>query len=57
MELTIKAEDGKPPMPVQHRFGKLMLGTAAGFIATALIEGAYESFIERQKNKISAKTS
>lgn len=51
MELTIKAEDGKPPLPVQHRFVKLMLGTAAGFIATALIEGAYEAFLEKQLNK------
>lgn len=51
MELTIKAEDNKPPIPIQHRFTKLMLGTAAGFIATALIEGAYETFLERQMNK------
>lgn len=56
MELTIKAEDAKP-LPVQHRFTKLMLGTAAGFIATALIEGLYESMLERQKNKTATKTN
>ncbi len=46
MEFKIKTED---PAPVQHRFGKLMLGTAAGFIATALMEALYEAVTKQPK--------
>ena len=31
---------------VGHQFGKLMLGTAVGFIATKLAEAAYHKVVE-----------
>jgi hypothetical protein len=38
-------------MPMQHRLGKLMVGTAAGFIATVLAEKGYDVGLKAWRNR------
>ena len=51
MELVVKTPDEKDPLSVQHRMGKALVGTAAGFLATVLVEGLYDHILDRKNKK------
>lgn len=47
-EDTVKIEVNKTDL--KHQFGKLILATAAGFIAQKVAENAYDKFAHRNQN-------
>jgi hypothetical protein len=51
MELTVKTPDSTEPEAVKHQLAKMIIGTAAGFITTKLVETAYDSLVEKRRNK------
>jgi hypothetical protein len=38
-------------LPVKHRFAKLVIGTAVGFIAKELTEKLYDNFVANRQAK------
>lgn len=39
-------------LPIRHQFGKYIIGVAAGFIATKVVEGAYEGWLASRRQKV-----
>ncbi len=52
MDIVDKVIDESKPYETRDKFAKLILGTAAGFVASKLVENLYETIVEHHRNKI-----
>lgn len=52
MESEEETENQEVVIGLKHQFGKMMLATAAGFIASKLVERAYDNWLESKLNDI-----
>ncbi len=57
MEVDFKVKTDDSPEASRHKLAKLVLGTAAGFIAKELVEKGYDKLLDRRKNGTSTETT
>lgn len=49
IELDIKTD-----LPLKHQLGKMLLGSAAAFVAKAVVEKGYDYFLDRSNNVVNS---